>query len=412
MTKKLKYHLAYILTAIVPIIIFLSPNLDANQLVGEKFLNFLTFIPYISFILIGYLGYKLNQTRILFTGILLLATYHFMLNPDILKVVGMGKIRLRQILSLGIPLGLSVLFAMKESTLWSRKTAIRVGLLILPIIAFSIFFIVSPNLFDKLTKIKFIPSNDFVIPQISYISLLVLSIISSTLTESKIKPFLNATLISLIPFYTASYIGIKNGVSLEFVITNNIFCFSVISLILLHALYQMYWERVYIDELTSIPNRRALDEKMQNLSGDYSIAMVDIDHFKKFNDNYGHDEGDNVLRLVAKTIESVLGDRVFRYGGEEFCVLFRGANPEESFMLANKARRKLEDKIFTIRSRASTNGKKDKAPKNAGKKVKVTISIGIAGPDKANTNPTMVIKKADTALYKAKENGRNCVIIA
>lgn len=407
MTKKLKHHLSYLITAAVPIIILLFPNFDTNQLLGEKFINFLTFIPYMSFFIIGYLGFKLNQTRILFTALLFLAAYHFLLNPDILSSSGIGKIRLRQILSLGIPIGISILFSFKESPLASKKTLVRMLLFILPILIFSLFFILYPNRFDQLTKLELIPVINLVVPQISFLSLLILTIISTTMIENKIKPFLHATLISLIPFYTASYVGIKTGVNLEFVTTNNILCFSIISLILFHAIYQMYWERVYIDELTSIPNRRALDEKMQALSGDYSIAMVDIDHFKKFNDTYGHDEGDNVLRLVAKTIESVLGDKAFRYGGEEFCVLFKGANPEESFMLANKARRKLEDKIFTIRARGQANTKK----KNGGKKVKVTVSIGISGSNKQNDNPTKVIKKADEALYKAKEKGRNCVVL-
>ena len=64
----------------------------------------------------------------------------------------------------------------------------------------------------------------------------------------------------------------------------------------------MYWEKVYIDELTGIPNRRAFDEYLKKLGRKYTIAMMDIDHFKKFNDTYGHSEGDNVLRFVAKHI--------------------------------------------------------------------------------------------------------------
>ena len=61
-----------------------------------------------------------------------------------------------------------------------------------------------------------------------------------------------------------------------------------------------------------------------HLSGEYAIAMMDIDHFKSFNDNYGHDEGDNVLRLVGSMLNQELGDRVYRYGGEEFCAVFKG----------------------------------------------------------------------------------------
>ncbi len=76
--------------------------------------------------------------------------------------------------------------------------------------------------------------------------------------------------------------------------------FTVICAILLHAIFTIYWQRVYIDELTDVSNRRALDEKLATLNGEFAIAMMDIDHFKDFNDTYGHDEGDNVLRLVGR----------------------------------------------------------------------------------------------------------------
>jgi len=93
---------------------------------------------------------------------------------------------------------------------------------------------------------------------------------------------------------------------------------SVISAILLYSLYQLYWERAYIDELTGIPNRRSLNERLKRTDGSYSVAMIDIDHFKNMNDTYGHREGDNVLKFLAAHMGRVFGDTVFRYGGEEF----------------------------------------------------------------------------------------------
>ncbi|MDH5790243.1 MAG: GGDEF domain-containing protein, partial [Nitrospinota bacterium] len=192
--------------------------------------------------------------------------------------------------------------------------------------------------------------------------------------------------------------------------------FTIICAILLHAIFRSYWHRVYVDELTDIPNRRALDEHLSHLSGEYAIAMMDIDHFKAFNDNYGHDEGDNVLRLVGSVLNEELGDRVYRYGGEEFCAVFKGVSAEDAYMFANKVRRKLEEREFYIRK---PNSKREptssfdrrRAKKNNGKKVQITISIGLANPTKKTKTAEDVIKLSDQALYQAKRKGRNRVII-
>jgi diguanylate cyclase (GGDEF)-like protein len=106
-----------------------------------------------------------------------------------------------------------------------------------------------------------------------------------------------------------------------------------------------------------------------------------------------------------------LGDKAYRYGGEEFCAVFKGMDAEDAYIFANRARRKLEERDFFIRKKNNGRSKKDRGtPK--GKKVKVTISIGVSGPDAKASSPEQVIKKADTALYKAKEKGRNCVVAA
>ncbi len=93
-----------------------------------------------------------------------------------------------------------------------------------------------------------------------------------------------------------------------------------------------------------------MDERLHTLSGHYALAMVDIDHFKKFNDTYGHSEGDNVLRMVAQHLQEYLGDRVYRYGGEEFCVIFEGPTQESAVEMMEKARTSMEKtKIYSSR---------------------------------------------------------------
>src|SRR5581483_8808997 len=114
--------------------------------------------------------------------------------------------------------------------------------------------------------------------------------------------------------------------------------FGIITLVLLVSLVRMYLQKVYLDLLTSVYNRQALDERLHTLRGEFALAMVDIDHFKQFNDTYGHAEGDNVLRMVAQHLEDHLGDRVYRYGGEEFCIVFEGEGNETAMTKMEKTR--------------------------------------------------------------------------
>ncbi|MDC7228036.1 MAG: GGDEF domain-containing protein [Spirochaetales bacterium] len=181
---------------------------------------------------------------------------------------------------------------------------------------------------------------------------------------------------------------------------------------MLHSLYRVYWENAYIDELTGLYNRRALDERLARLSKGYSIAMVDIDHFKNFNDTYGHEEGDNVLRLVAKILKDHFGASAFRYGGEEFCIIFRRKNAKDAAALMNEARLDVASHGFSIRR--SQKGRKKSGRKKSVKgikKVKLSFSSGIASPGISRPDPVEVLKNADNALYTAKNNGRNRVEI-
>lgn len=170
----------------------------------------------------------------------------------------------------------------------------------------------------------------------------------------------------------------------------------------------------YLDELTNLPSRRALNQHISTLGKHYSIAMVDVDHFKKFNDKYGHDIGDQVLKKLASQLRQVRGGKAFRYGGEEFTVLFPNKNMNEANMFCNELCKKVENSPFMLR-----NKKRPKTIKNESKKRKqpeatpltITISIGIAERSQQLLTAEDVIKQADKALYKAKKNGRNQVAI-
>ena len=168
--------------------------------------------------------------------------------------------------------------------------------------------------------------------------------------------------------------------------------------------YAVIRRQAVFDALTGIPNRhsfsqRILSEFNRSLRDKYplSIIMGDIDHFKQYNDTYGHAGGDECLRSVAKTIEKTLqrpGDFCARYGGEEFIIILPATTPEGAMHVAEKIRSNVvaldisHDKNHPLQ--------------------KVTISLGVATKETAEmTSHEQLLKMADDALYRAKEKGRN-----
>lgn len=159
------------------------------------------------------------------------------------------------------------------------------------------------------------------------------------------------------------------------------------------------------DQLTGIMNRRSFDLQIEGLwsyaarkQEPLSVIMSDIDHFKNFNDTYGHQLGDLVLQITAKSIASALkraSDQVFRWGGEEFTILLPDTDVEGGAHVAERIREAIENSEIPYG---------DEGP------LKVTASLGIAsivpGP---GDSIEKLIKQADAAMYKAKESGRNRV---
>jgi diguanylate cyclase len=160
-----------------------------------------------------------------------------------------------------------------------------------------------------------------------------------------------------------------------------------------------------IDPVTTLANRTFFDTTLadalrhaQRTGDSVSLLMTDIDHFKKFNDTYGHLTGDQVLRLVAMSIkQNVKGlDTASRFGGEEFAVILPGCGLEGAMIVAEQIRKAVVGRELVKRSTGENLGR-------------VTISIGVATFRKEDT-PTTIVERADKAMYAAKHGGRNMVI--
>ena len=212
------------------------------------------------------------------------------------------------------------------------------------------------------------------------------------------------------------------------------------ALILAASLIETSYVLAYHDELTGIRGRRAFNEALLSLDQQYAIAIVDIDHFKKFNDTYGHDVGDQVLCMVAKRLSQAGGDgQAFRCGGEEFSIIFRNTSAKEAFEHLDSLRQIIEQSTFQVRGadrraeksaesssdrRAGESDRRKSTKESAKKKnaaaspsqpldrLSVTVSIGVAEPSTRYRQPEQVIQSADQALYRAKNKGRNRVELA
>lgn len=208
-----------------------------------------------------------------------------------------------------------------------------------------------------------------------------------------------------------------------------VFVFAAGAMLLLAVLQESH-RMAFRDELTGLPSRRALQEKLVALGPAYTIAMVDVDHFKKFNDTHGHDIGDQVLKMVGARLSEVGGGKAFRYGGEEFAVVFPDQQLEEALPHLDALRQSIENYRMSVRTeqqrRNETRRDKDRrtmtksafalahpdAPplrSNRAEVLSVTVSIGAAQRTELMETPEAIIRLADEALYRAKGAGRNRV---
>ena len=201
--------------------------------------------------------------------------------------------------------------------------------------------------------------------------------------------------------------------------TAGIAYFGAAALALAGSIVENTYSLAYHDELTGLNSRRSFNDAAVRLKPPYTVAVVDIDHFKSVNDTYGHDTGDHVLRLVASKLARVgAGGEAFRVGGEEFTILFPGKSAAAIMDYLELLRLNVQNSTFRVRTgqerrkvsrtadRRTASKRKMSAAARASGLLSVTVSIGIA-ESKPKATIEEVIEEADQALYRAKQGGRN-----
>jgi diguanylate cyclase (GGDEF)-like protein len=413
---------------------------------------FVSIAPSLAFYYVGVfaagllLAWRFNSSRILFSLLVLLLAHRavdFFSTGQLqtgLVHTGPGRMAV-ELAALLVPLNFIVFATMRERGLIVAGIAPRFGLLFLE----SIFFAVLCQ--PENSPANPHPAGSTAIPLwilLSFAAAIAVFIRRFFQTRKPIEPGFVWSVAAVFTWLQFAPVG---KVSDAYVATA--------ALILAASLIETSYVLAYHDELTGIRGRRAFNESLLSLDQQYAIAIVDIDHFKKFNDIYGHDIGDQVLCMVASRLSEVGGDgQAFRCGGEEFAIVFRNTSAKEALEHLEALRQIIERSTFHVRGadrraeraagkaagtrsepqndlraagesdrRKSTKKKaglrKDNRPRlSSGAQLRanqqpdhlsVTVSIGVAEPSTRYRQPEQVIQAADQALYRAKNKGRNRV---
>jgi diguanylate cyclase (GGDEF)-like protein len=366
------------------------------------------FYPYTVYLVGILLGWRFNRSRLLFAIIVLVISDRILAHfPLLMERVQGNNHLIVNVLSVLLPLNLILLSVIQERGILTIRGIGRLGLIFIqPVIVYALILDNDIRIFKVLNHQFFNMSGltaahltqpILLIFFLSAIFLIIRFVLKSGVMDSGFFWALLAAFLALAARSPGSH---------------STFYFATAGLILVISVLEASYMMAFRDELTGLPGRRALQEAFLKLTSSYTIAMVDIDHFKKLNDRHGHDVGDQVLRMVGSRLAKVGGGgKVFRYGGEEFTIVFSGRSVKETFKIADNLRRTIAKNPFVIRSKKRPRKKPEnlKSVPRSEKKVTIKVSIGMAERCDRYPTPQEVMKAADKALYRAKNSGRNCI---
>lgn len=382
------------------------------------------FLPYFPFlVLLGglFLGWRFNRSRLVFV-LLTLAVSKLALdwaltpNPvdgSLLVIADAEKVVTAAIAGL-LPLNLAFFASCQERGFLTWQGKVRLGFIAAQTLFVWIFYLTDPQgAFSFFAKewLNWSPPQFFHLSQFAILVFLFTACYLLLRFVNKPVAFEAAFFWALLLVIIPLACGVR-GANLSFWLATAGLIMAVGTLEASHSM-------AFRDELTGLPARRALSEELLKIGKNYTIAMVDVDHFKKVNDTYGHDVGDQVLKMVAARLECVTGGgRAFRYGGEEFTVLFPSRSLREVKPHLEDLRVAIQKASFTLRDKNRPEVRPEGQPKAPAKapapdvQLSVTVSIGVCQRGEKHKTFEEVIKAADKALYKAKEGGRNRVCLS
>jgi diguanylate cyclase (GGDEF)-like protein len=366
------------------------------------------FLPYV-FILSGIvLAWIFHHSREFHILLLSASTFWVMQNTSLIENSNNFNIYLLySLLCLLLPLNIGILSVLSERGIINFHGLKRLAILVLQ--AMCIYWLSQADISQlnslfkyKLIDAEFIKHNTIPhLAQLSFAMTLVFLLIYTLKNPGLLLAARSAVLVCLwfpLNLFNESF--------------SAVLWFSTIGILLVSAMILNSRQLAYLDELTNLPSRRALKQYLATLGRHYSIAMVDIDHFKKVNDKHGHDVGDQVLKMLATHLRKVHGGgRAFRYGGEEFTLVFAGKDLDEAAIYTDNLRETIANTPFIIRHKKRPKQRPDNPKKKSPlKELKITVSIGIAQRSDLLLSTDEVIRAADDNLYRAKNNGRNRVV--
>lgn len=382
-------------------------SLTVNQLAT------LRLVPYSLFVVSACISLYFGRGRIFYLS-LLMTLLHWALTSYYPYRTPSEQTLLLLVLGLIAPLNLAVLSLFRDRGITLVQSYVFASLLGLQyaLVVEVMMGDLGPWLlgFDQAyAKLPMLTAIGIQLPNSLLVSLLISSLLISVRIFFRHTPLNNALLVLLV----------AQGLIFNFVgsMTTVVVLFIVSGLVALLSLLQHSYDMAYRDELTGLLGRRALNERFLRLAGRYIVVMVDVDHFKKFNDNYGHDVGDQVLKMLASQLEKTGGGaRAYRYGGEEFVLVFERKSLRQVEPHLEKLRQNVANYPMKVRGLARPNDAKKGSKlrkKGADAKIlKVTISLGAAQRSEKMKTPMEVMEAADKALYRAKNAGRNRVVLA
>jgi diguanylate cyclase (GGDEF)-like protein len=303
-----------------------------------------------------------------------------------------------------LPLNFALFGLLKERGLATFEGAFKGGIIGMQVLLIQMFGQSAPGKFLAVLQWGRLPSAWIWLPWAALVSFAAVAVFLLVLVCLRRTSVEAGLLWSLAVIFIAMNQGVHPG---------GVYLYGgAVGLVLTFAVLEHGFDMAYRDELTGLPGRRAFNEVLQQLRRRYTIAMCDVDDFKQFNDTYGHDAGDQILKTVASTLFGVKGGgRAFRYGGEEFALVFNGRSVDEVRPFLEAMRDaiahmglQLNDRENPLEMRMRKKG--TPAPTAT---VNITISIGVADNSGDNDRPEVVLEAADAALYRAKESGKNCV---